>query len=107
MEVSKQDWKLFQSKLSQWQEAYMGKLLLEYMEILKEDACPSERFWKLDERIRTDKKSPGVCVTMRKSDLPYIVLALLRDGVICRDDLSVFSEKFQEEIGLRLDHPFT
>jgi len=26
MEVSKQDWKLFQEKIGKWQEAYMEKL---------------------------------------------------------------------------------
>ena len=28
MEVSKSEWKLFQSKISVWQEAYMEKLII-------------------------------------------------------------------------------
>ena len=36
MEVSKQDWKLFQEKIGKWQEAYMEKLNNEYIKLLEE-----------------------------------------------------------------------
>ena len=34
MEVSKQDWKLFQEKIGKWQEAYMEKLIKKYVAFL-------------------------------------------------------------------------
>ena len=33
------------------------------MEILRADEIGSERFWKLHDRIKEDKRSPGVLIT--------------------------------------------
>ena len=52
---SEKDWKLYRSKIAGWQEAYM--------EILRADEIGSERFWKLHDRIKEDKRSPGVLIT--------------------------------------------
>ena len=41
---SEKDWKLFRSKIAEWQEAYMDKLNKEYIEILSEKGNPSEKF---------------------------------------------------------------
>ena len=38
MEVSKSDWKLFRACIGDWQEAYMERLVKEYM-----DLCDKER----------------------------------------------------------------
>ena len=46
MEVSKSEWKLFQSKIAVWQEAYMEKLIKEYIELLNGDESSSHKFWK-------------------------------------------------------------
>ena len=54
---TKKDWALFREKIVDWQEAYMDRLNKEYIELLSEDDDPSEKFWKLDERIKKDKKS--------------------------------------------------
>lgn len=48
---SEKDWKLFRSKIAGWQEVYMNKLNKEYIEILSGDGNPSDKFWKLEERI--------------------------------------------------------
>ena len=55
--ISKPDWKLFQEKLPQWQEQYMGRLLEEYIELLNSSGNPSDRFWKLEKRIKDDTPS--------------------------------------------------
>ena len=34
------------------EEAYMGRLCDEYIELLSGDGDPSEKFWQLDKRIR-------------------------------------------------------
>lgn len=57
---SERDWKLFRSKIAGWQETYMDKLNKEYMVILNGDGNASEKFWKLEERIKEDKKDCGV-----------------------------------------------
>ena len=35
MEVSKSDWKLFRERIGDWQEAYMERMVKEYMDLLE------------------------------------------------------------------------
>ena len=44
MDYSKSYWKLFQKKGPNWQEAYVGKLLKEYINLLEEPKLPSIKF---------------------------------------------------------------
>jgi hypothetical protein len=60
VEISKKDWALFRSKLPEWQESYMEKLVQEYIGLLSEDRLASDKFWDLDEKLKKDKKHPGV-----------------------------------------------
>ncbi len=98
MECSKADWKLFRSKIAQWQENHMSKLNQEYVKILQGDENASDKFWELEERIRKDKKHPGVILEMRKSNMIYAILDLLRDDVIKMDDLEEFSDELKEQV---------
>ena len=51
------DWKLFTEKLPLWQERYMEKLEEDYISILSDKTkAASEKFWKLDQIIKEDKK---------------------------------------------------
>lgn len=45
---SEKDWKIFRSKIADWQEAYMDKLNKEYIDILNGEGNPSDKFWKLE-----------------------------------------------------------
>ena len=54
MDYSKSNCKLFQKKVPDWQEAYIEKLLKEYINLLEEPKLPSIKFWKLKERISND-----------------------------------------------------
>jgi hypothetical protein len=96
--ASKKDWKLFRSKLPLWQEAYMERLIQEYIELLESPGNASDRFWALDERIRQDKRCAGVIVRLSRTDLHMILLRLLRERVIGTAELSEFSEELQERI---------
>ena len=58
--VNEKDWKLFRSRIPDWQEAYMNRLNQEYADILAGDGNPSDKFWALEIRIRQDRRSPGV-----------------------------------------------
>ncbi len=64
MEVLKSDWKLFRAHIGDWQEAYMKRLLQEYIELLSGAENASEKFWKLEERVKKDKKHPGVLIEL-------------------------------------------
>ncbi len=95
---TEKDWKIFRSKIPAWQESYMNKLNEEYLKILNADANPSEKFWKLEERINSDKKSVGVMVEMRRSKFISNIVALINDEVISIDDLEEFSDELKETI---------
>ena len=60
--ISKADWKLFGEKIPEWQENYMGRLIEEYIKLLKSPGNPSDRFWKLEKRIKRDSRHPGVMI---------------------------------------------
>ncbi|MGN0077475.1 MAG: hypothetical protein ACI36V_01670 [Coriobacteriales bacterium] len=104
-DVVEQDWKLYKTRLPQWQEAHMGRLLREYAEILGDEAAhPSERFWALDERLRRDKESPGVVVErMSRSSMHDVIVRLVLDGIITMEDLDGFSEDVAGYVELFLD----
>lgn len=98
-QVNEKDWKLFRSRLPGWQEAYMEKLLQEYAEILNRDGLASDRFWVLDERIRKDKRNPGVLITeMNRSRMRTNLLHLLDCEVITLEDLDGFSDELREDL---------
>ena len=97
--VNERDWKLFRSKLPDWQENYMDKLIHEYMEILNGEGNPSDKFWALEERIRKDKRDTGVMVRgVSRSSMLYNIMDLIREGAIGVEDLAEFSEELRETV---------
>ena len=99
MDTSKNDWELFQEKLSGWQEKYMEGLVKEYVNFLNDDTSPvSEKFWELEKRIKEDKHHPGVIMEMSKSEAIWDIVRLIRLKVITYDDLSDFSDELQMEV---------
>lgn len=103
---TKKDWTLFRTKLPGWQEAYMDKLNCEYIALLSEDDAPSEKFWRLDARIKRDKKSPGVKLQMTRTNLIYTIISLINDGVISDDDLKDFSDNLKEAVHVFTEREF-
>ena len=97
-DISKSDWKLFQEKLPEWQEAYMERLIKDYIKLLQKKCDASERFWKLEERIKKDKKNPGVQLQYEKSETIYNIVYLIRMKVIKVEDLADFSDELKEEV---------
>ena len=95
---TERDWKLFRSKLPDWQSAYMEKLNQEYIEILSADAESSIKFWQLEKRINQDKKKTGVIAEMKRSLLITNLYYLIREAAIGVNDLDDFSDKLQEHI---------
>ena len=103
-QVKEQDWKLFRKKLPIWQEAYMDKLNQEYIRLLSEEGLASDKFWELEKRIRTDKRSVGVVADMRRSQMYSNLLSLLANEIIREDDLDGFSEELAETIKYAAQH---
>ena len=98
MEVSKSDWKLFRTRIGDWQEAYMERLVKEYMDLLDGEENASDKFWKLEERIRKDKKHPGVIFELSKGNMVFDIVALINSGVITTADLEDFSDELKESV---------
>lgn len=97
---TKKDWTLFRNKIADWQEAYMDRLNKEYIELLSEDINPSEKFWRLDKRIKEDRKKTGVQLEMSRSNLIYNIISLISDGAISFEDLEEFSDELKETISV-------
>lgn len=102
MEITNHDWKLFRQRLPDWQEAYMDRLNKEYADILSGDGQPSDRFWALENRIREDRRRPGVHLRISRSTMLHSLIMLLHDGVITTDDLEDFSDGVRESVHMFL-----
>ncbi|MBI1698269.1 multidrug transporter [Lactobacillus crispatus] len=76
----------------------MAKLNQEYIDILNEDNNPSANFWKLEKRIYQDRKSPGVVITVSRSEFFIDIMSLMRANVISREDLNDFSKEVTDWI---------
>ena len=100
---TKRDWALFRSKIGSWQEAYMGRLCDEYIELLSGDGDPSEKFWQLEKRIRSDKRDPGVQLEMTRTNFIYNIISLISNDVISMKDLEDFSDKLKETVRVFLE----
>lgn len=99
MDIRKQDWKLFREKVPEWQELYMEKLLKQYIALLSDESSyASKRFWELDEKIKKDKRTPGVQLQLDKSEMEIDTAHLIMDGAITLDNLSGFSKEFQDTV---------
>lgn len=97
--VNEKDWRLFRSRLPGWQEAFMDKLIVEYIGLLNSGEPASERFWAIEKRIREDKRNPGVLITeMSRSKMRTNLIQLLGHGVITLEDLDGFSEELREDL---------
>ena len=77
----------------------MEGLVKEYANFLNDDKKPaSEKFWKLEKRINEDKRHPGVSMELKKSEVIWDIVRLIRFKVIAYDDLSDFSDELQLEV---------
>ena len=81
----------------------MGRLCDEYIELLSGDDDPSEKFWQLDKRIRSDKRNPGVQLEMTRTNFIYNIISLISNDVISMKDLEDFSDKLKETVRVFLE----
>ena len=76
----------------------MGRLCDEYIELLSGDDDPSEKFWQLDKRIRSDKRNPGIQIEMTRTNFIYNIIALINNDVISIEVLEDFSDELKETV---------
>ena len=103
---TKRDWTLFKNKIADWQESYMDRLNKEYIELLSEDTNPSEKFWRLDKRIKEDRKKTGVQLEMSRSSLINNIISLINDGAISFENLEEFSDELKETASVFIERQF-
>lgn len=78
----------------------MDRLNKEYIELLSENTNPSEKFWRLDKRIKEDRKKTGVQLKMSRSNLVYNIISLISDSAINFEDLEEFSDELKETVSV-------
>lgn len=98
IEIKKSDWKLFRERLPEWQEKYMEKLVAEYADYLQSDLPASTKFWEMEERIKEDKRRPGVMLSLEKKNVDYDRMRLMKDGAIKEADLDGFSQELIDRV---------
>ena len=62
------------------------------MKLISEDEPASKKFWAFEERINSDKRTPGVQLILKKSKIDWDLARLMNDGVITAANLEGFSE---------------
>ena len=102
VEISKKDWKRYRERLPEWQEHFMERLTKEYIELLSAPGNASDHFWELEERIRKDKKNPGVLLNVTKSNAIWDIAVFVGRGIITMDELDGFSPDLVEAVKLIL-----
>ena len=103
-QVIEKDWKLFRKLLPGWQEAYMERLTMEYIELLSSDRQASDKFWELDKRIKQDKRCTGVLARdVKRSNMFQLIINLIYEEAISEDDLKEFSEDLRDTVKTRLE----
>ena len=65
----------------------MERLIKEYIHLLSGEEYASDKFWKLEERIKKDKKHPGVMLELSKGKMIFDIVALINSGVIITADV--------------------
>lgn len=82
----------------------MDHLNKEYIDLLcVDEENPSDKFWKLEERIKADRKHLGVTIEMRKSSAIFDIAGLITRKVITYEDLEDFSYELKETVKIILD----
>lgn len=104
--ITKADWKLFMEKVPEWQEAYMERLLKEYVKMLQSKKPASTKFWDLDKRIKKDKKNPGVQMQLDKGEAIFDIVAMINLGIITQEDLADFSNDLKESVQELIDRNY-
>ncbi len=98
IDISEADWKLYRSRIIDWQESYMEGLCQEYAAVLTSDKNASDRFWEIFDRIKVDSTKTGVIARNARSSMIGNIVNLLQEGAITNKDLEGFSDELIERV---------
>lgn len=76
----------------------MKKLNQEYIQILNSDDLASANFWRLEKRIKADRRSPGVICEVSRRSMLTLLVQLLGQQVITQADLVGFSPELRAQV---------
>lgn len=93
IDINENDWHLFKERMPEWQERYIAQLNEEYIRLLSANVPASHKFWELEKRIKRDKRNTGVIAEMKRSNMFFCIVDLLKQGTITVKDLDGFSEE--------------
>ena len=84
----------------------MERLLKEYVKMLQSKKPASKKFWDLDERIKADKKNPGVQMQLDKGEAIYDIVKMINLGIINQEELADFSDSLKADVQELLDRHY-
>ena len=82
------------------------KLLKEYVKLLQSKKPASTKFWNLNERIKADKRNPGVQMQLDKGEAIYDIVKMINLEIISKEDLADFSDDLNESVQELLDRHY-
>lgn len=59
-------------------ELQLERLVKEYIDMLNGNGNASDKFWELEERIKKDKKHPGVMLELSKGNMIFFCIGSRR-----------------------------
>lgn len=97
-DVNENDWRLFRELFPIWRDRYMEKLFEKYIDLLRGEGDPVDRFHKLEKMMEKEYYKACFLVEMSRSKLWTNIVSLLRDGVITEEDIAPFSIELREKV---------
>ena len=94
LNINEKDWRLFKERMPDWQERYMAQLNEEYIKLLSADVPASHKFWGLEKRINRDKRNTGVIAEMKRSNMYFCIIDLLKQKTISVKILTVSAKNW-------------
>ncbi len=98
IDISEADWKMYCSRITDWQESYMERLCQEYIAVLTSDKNASDRLWEIFDRIKADSTKTGVIARNACSSMISNIVNLLQEGAITDKNLEGFSDELIERV---------
>lgn len=105
-ETKESDWKKYKKLVDNLEEKYLEKQLCFLVNLLEDDSKSAvDRFSLVRKQIDKSSKVLGESIGEHKrSSLFFNLLNMLRNNLICEEDLSAFSEELKETLKKVIDN---
>jgi len=94
------DWKAFRRMVPELRERYLGRRIPKLLAVLQDESLtPTERFWKVEERIDKEAKVLRKCLDGHsRSRMFLFIMQMRRSRMLTDEDLEPFSDELREQI---------